>query len=98
MTTVRFNPLAEKDLIDAANYLDGEKEGLGSEFLEEIAYALDFLLRFPRASPRVRGSIRSLVISRFSYSIVYRPLKTGGLRVLAIVHHKRQPEYWRGRR
>lgn len=66
MSTVRFNPVAEMELVEAATFLEGERKNLGNEFLEEIARALDFAARFPKAALRARGSIRSLVVSRFS--------------------------------
>lgn len=98
MSKVRFNPQAEKELIEAAGVFEAERDNLGREFLEEISRALDFAVRFPKAAPRVRGTLRSLVVSRFPYSIIYRPLRGGGLRVLAVAHHKRKPEFWSGRR
>lgn len=97
MSKVRFNPLAEKELIEAAEVFEAEREKLGSEFVEEISRAVDFAVRFPEAAPRVRGPLRSLVVSRFPYSVIYRPLRDGGLRVLAVAHHKRRPGYWHGR-
>ncbi len=46
----------------------------------------------------IRGSVRRLVVSRFPYSILYRRLAGGEIRVLAVAHHKRRPEFWHGRR
>ncbi len=97
MSFVRFNPLAERELVEAAAYYESERRELGQEFLDSVSQALAFALRFPQASPTARGQIRSLVISRFPYSILYRPLTQGGVRVLAVAHQKRRPGYWRGR-
>lgn len=97
MKPVRFNPLAEEELFEAASRYDIERPGLGQEFLDAVSQALAFAARFPGAAPRARGPIRSLVVSRFPYSILYRPFEQGGLRILAVAHHKRRPEYWRGR-
>ena len=98
MTAVRFNPLAERELWKAAEFYEGERRGLGAEFLEEISRSLAFVVEFPKAAPVIRGSVRRLVVSRFPYSILYRLLQGGGVRVLAIAHHKRRPEFWHGRR
>lgn len=97
MTSVRFNRLAEAELFEAASHYDSEREGLGQDFLDAVSQSLAFAVRFPRAAPRTRDTIRSLIVSRFPYSILYRPLEHGGLRILAVAHHKRRPEYWRGR-
>jgi plasmid stabilization system protein ParE len=97
MKPVRFNPLAEEELFEAAAHYEAERGGLGQDFLDAVSQSLAFAAQFPRAAPRARGAIRSLVVSRFPYSILYRQLQRGGLRVLAVAHHKRRPEYWRGR-
>jgi len=97
MTSLRFNPLAERELWKAAEFYEAERTGLGGEFLDEISRSLAFAVEFPEAATVIRGSVRRLVVSRFPYSILYRRLQ-GGIRVLAIAHHKRRPEFWHGRR
>lgn len=98
MTSTRFNPSAEKELIEAAGYYERESEGLGADFLDEVTRCLQFACQFPKAVPTIDGSIRRLVVSRFPYSIFYRPLKNGDLRVLAVAHDRRIPKYWRKRK
>jgi hypothetical protein len=98
MKPIRFNALAEQEMNEAAARYEAERRGLGGEFLQEISRGLGFLSRFPEAAPVARGSIRSLVVSRFPYRILYRQLPSGGLRVLALAHDKRRPGYWTGRR
>ena len=85
-------------MADAIEYYQGQKSGLGSEFLEEVRHAALFLAKYPEAAPQVRGPIRRFVLPRFPYSLLYRPLETGLLRILAVAHHKRKPEYWVGRK
>lgn len=94
MTTVVFHPLAEQELIDASAYYEEQRSGLGLEYLEEVERAVNFLIRYPEAGSIVRGSIRRLILPRFSYSLLYRVLENGKLRILAVAHHKRKPEYW----
>jgi plasmid stabilization system protein ParE len=94
MKGVRFNQLAERELADAIEYYEEQKSGLGSEFLEEVRHAVLFLAKYPEAAPRVRGSIRRFVLPRFSYALLYRPLAMGRVRILAVAHHKRKPDYW----
>ena len=69
MTSVIFHRSAEIELTEAAAYYEQEREGLGKEFLAEIADSVDFAVRFPDAAPIVRGSIRGLVVARFPYSV-----------------------------
>lgn len=93
----RFNPLAERELDEAYQYYEEQSPGLGERLLDEVEHALIFIRRHPEAAPRVLGSIRRLVLPRLPYSILYRPLKDGGLRILAVAHQKRNPRYWIGR-
>ena len=97
MRRVRFHRRAEEELNEAAAHYEAELQGLGQEFLDAVSRSLAFAARYPKAAPPARGTVRSLVISRFPYSVLYRPLKHGGLRVLAVAHHKREPGYWRRR-
>ncbi|MFL6194826.1 MAG: type II toxin-antitoxin system RelE/ParE family toxin [Thermoanaerobaculia bacterium] len=98
MKGVRFNRLAERELQEAIVFYDEESPGLGDRFLDEVETGTAFILSHPEASPRILGTIRRLVLPSFPYSLLYRPLPSGGIRILAVAHQKRQPDYWIGRR
>lgn len=97
MTTVIFHPLAEQELVEAVDYYEEQKPGLGLEYLEEVEHAVDFLIRYPEAGSIVQGSLRRLVLPRFPYSLLYRILENDRIRILALAHHKRRPQYWHDR-
>jgi toxin ParE1/3/4 len=61
--------------------------------LDEVEHAVNFLMRYPEAGSKVRGSIRRLTLPKFSYSLLYRVMEEQ-IRVLAMAHHKRKPKYW----
>ncbi|MBF2002311.1 MAG: type II toxin-antitoxin system RelE/ParE family toxin [Synechococcales cyanobacterium M58_A2018_015] len=94
MRNVVFHPLAEQELLDAATYYEEQKLGLGLEYLEEVEHAVNFLSRYPESGPEVRGSVRRLTLPKFPYSILYRLLEDDQIRILAVAHHKRRPQYW----
>ncbi len=98
MKGIRFNSLAERELAEAIQRYNEESPGLGEGLRDEVEHALVFLQRYPEAAPRILGSIRRLVLQRFPYNLLYRPLKDGGFRILAVAHQKRHPWYWTGRR
>ncbi len=93
MRSVIFHPLAEQELLDAVSYYEEQKTGLGLEYLGEVEHAVNFLTRYPEAGSKVRGSIRRLTLPKFPYSLLYRVLEEQ-IRVLAVAHHKRKPQYW----
>jgi toxin ParE1/3/4 len=45
MKGVVFHRLAEQELIDATAYYEKQRLGLGSEYLEEVESAINFLLQ-----------------------------------------------------
>jgi plasmid stabilization system protein ParE len=94
MKTVVFHPLAEQELLDAATYYEEQRVGLGLEYLEEVEHAVSFLTQYPEASSKIRGSVRRLTLPKFPYSLLYRLLEDDQIRILAVAHHKRRPQYW----
>jgi toxin ParE1/3/4 len=94
MRNVVFHPLAEQELIEAAAYYQEQKLELGLEYLEEVEHAINFLIRYPEAGSIIRGSIRRLILPKFPYYLLYRLLENEQIRILALAHHKRKPQYW----
>ncbi len=97
MKTVIFHPLADRELADAVSYYEGQETGLGLEFLETVENSVNLLLRYPEIGSKITGSIRSIVIGKFPYSLLYRILEEEQIRILALAHSKRKPQYWSSR-
>jgi len=94
MTKIVFHPLAERELIDAASYYEEQEQGLGLEYLTEVEGVSNLLTRYPAAGVVIRGSVRRLILPKFPYSLLYRIVNEDLIRILAIAHHKRKPQYW----
>ncbi len=97
MKSATFNRLAKHELADAAQYYEDRRNGLGVEFLDAAQDIVAFLGQHPQAGRRIRGVIRRFALARFPCFLLYRPLDGGGIRVLAVAHKRRNPEYWVGR-
>lgn len=97
MTGAVFHRLAERELEEAVDHYDEAAPGLGQDFLAEVRRAIDLLARHPQLASRLRSEIRRFVLDRFPYSLLYRHLSDGTIRILAVAHHKRRPSYWVGR-
>lgn len=93
-----LHPEAEEDLRAAARYY---REHAGGSFsralLAEFERCVELLLRHPRLGTLWRNDRRRLILQHFPFSIVYS-VHDDGIRILAVAHHSRRPEYWRGRR
>ncbi len=94
MKKVLFNRKAAQEFLDAIDYYNNEYPGLGDELYEEICQALSLIFRYPEIGLPLQHNLRRFVLVRFPYYIIYRPLSDGIIRILAVAHQKRKPEYW----
>ncbi len=80
----------------AADYYDSQRTGLGDDFLAVVEQAIDDIAESPLRWQLVDDRHHRRVLRRFPFSIYYR--RVGPMVVIvAIAHHKRQPDYWRHR-
>jgi len=94
---VTFNELAERELNDAAQYYEQEQIGLGTAFIVDVQRCVAAIQELPQAAPTVRGQIRRRLCVRFPYGLLY-VIIGDEIRVLAVMHLRRRPAYWIGRR
>lgn len=93
---VIYHPEAEKELLEAADYYSTKVSGLGAELLDEIEGAVEDIRIDPFRFPILEDDIRRSILKRFPYSIYYRVVGDA-VRILVIKHHRRHPDYWKGR-
>jgi toxin ParE1/3/4 len=92
-----LHPEAETDLREAAAFYRKQAgTNLAQSFLAEFERAVDLLLEYPGLGAPWRCGKRRFFMKRFPYSVIY---DTAGdeLRIFAVAHHSRHPDYWRGR-
>ena len=89
---------ADRELTEGAVFYarEGGAE-VGLAFIAEFERALDLLCRHPRLGAPWRNNRRRFPLRKFPYSIIYY-VRDDELRVIALAHHRRKPEYWSGRR
>jgi toxin ParE2 len=88
--------VARIELREAYENYQAEREGLGLRFLKEVRRTIDFVRRFPNAAPSLGKPYRRCRLHRFPYGIVYEQAPDE-LRVVAVMHFNRRPNYWRDR-
>jgi len=90
---LRFNPLAEAELFEAARWYDDRSPGLGGAFVDAVREATARVVEAPKRWRLVRGTRRYLV-GRFPFAIVYRDLSDENVEIVAVAHLKRRQRYW----
>ena len=101
--TDRFRPEpdASAELEDAALWYEGQRPGLGLEFVQAVDLALEQIVGWPQIGRRVTRlpnelPARQVPVTRFPYHVVYLP-REGAFRILAFAHDSREPGYWPSR-
>jgi plasmid stabilization system protein ParE len=98
---VSLSPEAVAELIEATSWYETRQPGLAVKFLQEIDQTQQAIQARPLSFPRLANTavdleIRRALLPRFPYALVFLELQTE-IRVLAIAHAKRHPDYWLNR-
>ena len=96
MPRLDVRPEAELDALEAASWYEGEREGLGAEFLAELRATFVRIEEGPLRFPLVFRESRRAILHRFPFGvffIVEAELAT----VLAITHLHRHSGVWQTR-
>jgi toxin ParE1/3/4 len=90
---LRFNPLAEAEVFEAARWYEDRSPGLGAAFVDAVHDATTMVLASPKRWRLVRGTRRYLM-GRFPFAVVYRETAEEAVEVVAVAHLKRRQRYW----
>jgi len=92
----RLLPPAEEEMIEAALYYEQAHDHLGEDFLDDIQYAIDTVRERPKLGAEIAYGFRRALVRRFPFSVIYF-VEGEEIVVVAVSHHSRRPEYWKGR-
>jgi len=93
---IRLLQVAEQELDEAVEYYNGERHGLGRDFLLEFLNSLERIKTYPEAWHPFSANTRRCLMRRFPYGIIYQ-ITEKEILVIAIAHLHRSPEYWKAR-
>ena len=93
---VRWHPAAQEEATAAAQFYWERQPGLEQRFLDILEDALHRILRRPQLYPKVADNIHKCKLPRFPYGVMYRT-KPDTIEVLAVMHLRREPGYWKQR-
>lgn len=68
---IEVRSLATIEIIEAYDWYEAQKEGLGTEFLEELEAFYQSLVRNPKAYSYYKKPVRQGKIARFPYVVVF---------------------------
>ena len=88
-----FHPHSEKELEEVENHYDGIGRELGDRFRGDIEMTIARILKFPEGWQPLSSVVRRCRLNSFPYGIIYR-VKVSEIRILAVMHHHRAPNYW----
>jgi toxin ParE1/3/4 len=91
-----FHEDAEEEFVEAIQFYESLKVGLGARFNVEVRKAIRRALENPSRWYFVAKEVRVSPVHVFPYKVLFS-LETEHILILAIMHNKRRPDYWRGR-
>jgi toxin ParE1/3/4 len=91
-----FLEAAREELDAAIREYENKRKGLGKEFAREVRKSVRRIREFPGAWTRLDDEHRRCRTDRFPYGVVYR-VEDGMILIVALMHLKRDPDYWKDR-
>lgn len=91
--SVRYHPLFESDVLNAADWYDRRNPDLGADFVVRIRRSVDQLVSDPERRSTAELGIRYWPVERFPYVVFYDPTE---LEVLAVgaMHTSQESRKW----
>ncbi len=89
-------PSVARDIETAFEWYEGEQDGLGLEFLEELRATFENILDGPFKYENLKIGIRRAFTKRFPYA-VYFSVEGEIILIVAVLHTARDPAEWKRR-
>lgn len=96
MRPYSFHPEALIETDEAAKFYEERQAGLGNRFIESLTDALNRIRRNPIRYRKIYNNIRKCHMLRFPYGVIFRDQKEM-VQIIAVMHLKRKPGYWKSR-
>lgn len=94
---VQYRGEVHEEIARAYRWYEKRRTGLGVDFLTELDDAFSLVRTRPEAFAVVHRDIRIAALDRFPYGIYFR-LRPDHIRVIGVLHFKRDPAIWQRRR
>jgi plasmid stabilization system protein ParE len=91
-----LRPEAQTDLLEARNWYEQQRPGLGAAFVEAVQEMFARIQEMPELYAAMLRDVRRGKLRRFPYVVYYRVL-TDRIEVIGVLHGSRDPKVWRDR-
>ncbi|RLA06733.1 MAG: type II toxin-antitoxin system RelE/ParE family toxin [Gammaproteobacteria bacterium] len=88
-----FHPDTEKDIKKSYLWYKKQSSHLGDDFLNELEQSYKLIKEQPNMWLNIRDGYKKFNLNKFPFSIIYK-IDNSIIYVVAIMHQKRQPDYW----
>lgn len=92
----RWHGEARAEVDEAAAFYRDKHPDLARRFLDNLEATLRRIGRHPRAYRQVEGAIRKCRVAHFPYGVIYR-VQSEFIEIIAVIHLRRSPGYWKQR-
>lgn len=91
-----FHPEAAQEFDEQVRYYQGRGRLLGERFAAEVCFAIRRILETPERWRVIEDDVRRCRVRVFPFSVLYT-IESDFILILAVMHDKRQPGYWKDR-
>jgi plasmid stabilization system protein ParE len=91
-----FHPEAESEFHEAINYYEDCERSLGYDFSTEVLATIQNIVTYPTAWPVIEEGVRRCLVNRFPFGVIYN-IEQNDIFILAVMHLRRHPDYWKNR-
>lgn len=88
---IELRPLAAQEIIEAYDWYEIQREGLGMEFLGELEKFHENLLRNPRIYSYFKEPVRQGKIARFPYNVIFEVFESTII-IYSVFMQKQDPD------
>lgn len=96
MKPFHFHPEALAEADEAAKFYEEQQKGLGKRFIEALTDTINRIKRNPELYRKIDDNMRKCSLLHFPYGIIYRD-KNKFIEIIAVMHLRRKPGYWKTR-
>lgn len=96
MTRVILGDEARADALEAYQFYEERRTGLGDRFRTHLDFAIARIQRSPELYPVIHRDLRRRLVERFPFAIYYR-IYPGIIFIVAVMHAKQNPRAWKAR-